>query len=261
MLQPTFLLIVARERKPEEDPVLSDHAKRWSKVFDLPISSFDTLFVPEGNLPKTIEHDIVLISGSRHSVYENHPWMEELKIFVRRVIDQDIPLFGVCFGHQVITEALGGKVEPGQKGAEVGAIEITLTRDGEMDPLFKGLETTFQIGSFHKDTVTLAPEGATELAVNGLYGAQAFAIGKHVRTVQFHPEFTKEFIEEVIYDSLDDLVNNGLFESKTEADNIVKKLQASNIQGTGPKIAKNVLNYFSVSSSSEKVLTNSPQSP
>jgi GMP synthase (glutamine-hydrolysing) len=129
----------------------------------------------------------VLVTGSLESVTEPTPWMERAS---RWLVDaaRHVPVLGVCFGHQLLAWALGGRVERNPRGPEVGTREVTLTDAGRKDPLFSGLPNPLLVQENHEDHVPSAPPGATVLAQNEHAPVQAFAHG-NIRAVQFHPEF------------------------------------------------------------------------
>ena len=239
--QSTILLLIARERKEEEKTSPSEHVLRWSRALNLPQSAFNTIFVPERGLPDNVKEDIVLISGSKHSAYETLPWVPDFEQRIRKWIELGTPMLGVCFGHQIIAKALGGTVEKGANGAEVGAVEVTLTKAGENDAVFARFDTQFRIGTFHKDVVTDLPPGAVVLAKNDKYSTQALRFNERTVGVQFHLEFTAKHIIDIIERNKDELVQNELFPSMEALEQAVSELKRSNINETGPKLAQQLL--------------------
>jgi GMP synthase (glutamine-hydrolysing) len=138
------------------------------------------------------EFDGVVVTGSKSSVYWDDGWIPPLVDYVAAAHDDGVPVLGVCFGHQVLAEALGGTVE--DMGAfELGYREIEQTTDD--DPLFEGVPGTFTTFTTHGDTVTELPPGATLLAEND-YGVHAFRVGQSVG-VQFHPEYDNDTAERI----------------------------------------------------------------
>ena len=86
---------------------------------------FVTFAVLDGEFPASVEDaDAWLITGSRHGVYEDHDWIPPLEALIRKIDARRLPLVGVCFGHQIIAQALGGKVEKFKGGWSVGAHRI-----------------------------------------------------------------------------------------------------------------------------------------
>jgi len=128
----------------------------------------------------------VVVTGSPMSVYERHAWSEEAAGWLARVIARGAPVLGVCYGHQLIAHALGGRVERAARGREIGGVEVERLAD---DPLFEGLPARFGVWQSHSDEVVAPPPGARVIARNAHSAVQAMAIGEACRTVQWHPEF------------------------------------------------------------------------
>lgn len=133
-----------------------------------------------------------VITGSSASMTRTEPWIERLCDWARSMEARGVPLLGVCFGHQMLAQAFGGRVERHPAGREVGTIELELTELGAADPLFEGVPRRFRANATHGDHVAALPPGARVLARNALVPVQAFALGPRVRGVQFHPEYTAE---------------------------------------------------------------------
>ncbi len=126
-----------------------------------------------------------VITGSSSSVTERAPWMLRLEAFVRDVAEAKVPLFGICFGHQIVAQALGGEVILNPRGREIGTVRVRRLRQ---DAMFAAAPPEFDVNATHKDCVSQLPEGARLLAASELDPVQAFAIGETIRCVQFHPE-------------------------------------------------------------------------
>ena len=166
-----------------------EHTRRnFRRELDADLAEFD---VTEGELPTTFDFDAVVITGSRSSVYWDEAWIPELVAWVSDAADRGIPMLGVCYGHQVLAEALGGRV------ADMGEYELgyrEITHDGE-DDLFDGVDETFTAFTTHSDAVVELPPGAICIAEND-YGVHAFRRGNAVG-VQFHPEYDMDTAEEI----------------------------------------------------------------
>jgi len=135
-------------------------------------------------------YHVVFIGGSgEFSAADNHPWMQDLLSFVRHVVNTGMPLFGSCWGHQVIARALGGRVEHDPLRAEMGCLPVQLTSAGLSDTLFGSFPPTFLANMGHHDRVTILPPGAVELARSATQPFQAFRMeGRPVYGTQFHSE-------------------------------------------------------------------------
>jgi GMP synthase (glutamine-hydrolysing) len=144
--------------------------------------------------PPVTDPAAVYLSGSSASAYETDEWIGRLSGAIQRWAEREIPMLGVCFGHQIVAGALGGKVVRNPKGWEVGVQDVDLTEEGMLDPLFRGFPRRFPVMQSHQDVVTKLPAGARVLAGNEMSAYQSFALGDRIRTVQFHPEYTPEHL-------------------------------------------------------------------
>lgn len=124
-----------------------------------------------------------LITGSRHGAYEGHDFIPKLEALIRRAYAEGVPMVGICFGHQIIAQALGGKVEQFKGGWAVGP----------QDYDFEGEHLT--LNAWHRDQVTERPEGAEVAATNPFCENAALVYGDRAFTVQAHPEFSDEFVD------------------------------------------------------------------
>jgi GMP synthase (glutamine-hydrolysing) len=136
-------------------------------------------------LPGPRDADAFVITGSAASVTERLPWMQRTEALVRGIVSAGTPLFGICFGHQLIAQALGGEVRKNPSGREIGTVRVRRVAD---DPLLAGLPRAFDVHATHVDAVTRLPPGGRVLARTDLDPVAAFAIGSSTRAVQFHPE-------------------------------------------------------------------------
>lgn len=149
--------------------------------------TFDIFSVVDGVFPDG--PDVAqgwLITGSRHGAYEDHPWIAPLEELIRAIDAARLPLIGVCFGHQIIAQALGGKVEKFAGGWAVGRT-IYDTPNGPL-----------ALNAWHQDQVVTRPEGARVLGSSPHCENAILAYGDHIWTVQPHPEFDADFIAGLI---------------------------------------------------------------
>jgi len=168
----------------------TDHTRRnFRRELDAALAEFD---VTAGELPADFDHDAVVVTGSRSSIYWDEPWIDALVEWVGAAAERGLPVLGVCYGHQVLAEALGGRVDA-MDDVELGYREIRRLDDG--DPLFAGIESPFVAFETHSDRVVDLPPGATRLAENDR-GVQAFRRGD-CWGVQFHPEYDRASAETV----------------------------------------------------------------
>ena len=140
-------------------------------------------------LPDPTEADAVLVTGSASMVTERLDWSERTKRWLPKVLDARVPLLAVCYGHQLLAEAAGGRVGRNPNGREIGTIEVTLTDAGQADPLLGSLqEPLLSMQSTHVESVLELPPGATLLGHTSLDPHQTFRVGERAWGVQFHPE-------------------------------------------------------------------------
>lgn len=133
--------------------------------------------------------DAFIVTGSSRSVTERAPWMLRTEAFLRAVVGDGHAVLGICFGHQIVAQAMGGEVRVNPRGREIGSTEIVLEAAAHDDPLFSGVPARFVANNSHRDSVVVLPDGARVLARTSLEPHAAFSLGDRVRGVQFHPEF------------------------------------------------------------------------
>lgn len=152
---------------------------------------FRTYDVVQGEYPEHVDEcDAWLITGSKKSVYDDEPWIHRLRDYVVTLHESQRKLIGICYGHQMIAHALGGKVEPADKGWGVGIHHSrVLKKQGFMDPPV----ADFALIVSHQDQVTQLPRQAELLAVSEFCPVAMFRIGTHILAFQGHPEFEKGY--------------------------------------------------------------------
>ncbi|MFQ1658195.1 glutamine amidotransferase-related protein [Aeromonas veronii] len=145
----------------------------------------------DGELPEDLhECDAWLITGSRHDAYSDIPWIQALRAWIRQAHDADVKLAGVCFGHQVIAQALGGEVVKSTKGWGLGVSVHPMLAD---EPWMAPARDQIRILASHQDQVALLPPGATRLAGNDFCPNFMFLQGDNIVAIQGHPEFSVEY--------------------------------------------------------------------
>lgn len=186
--------ILQTGKVPEElEPEHGDYPSMFERLLADPDVTFETYRVVDGELPESPDAcDGWLITGSRYGAYEEHDWIPPLEDFLRRAFAAAVPIVGICFGHQILAQALGGKVEKFSGGWSVGVKDYAI--DGIGDDL--------QVVAWHQDQVTQLPK------VNGLpvavVGSTSFcryaalAYGDRAWSIQPHPEFSGDFMADLV---------------------------------------------------------------
>ena len=160
-----------------------DTRRNFRRELDADLVEYD---VTDGDLPETFDFDGFVVTGSRASVYWDEQWIDDLRAWVTAALARELPALGVCFGHQLLADTLGGEVED-MCEYELGYRRVQ--RTGE-SVLLDGLPDEFTIFETHSDRVVTPPEDATVVAENE-YGIQALETDC-VYSVQFHPEYDTE---------------------------------------------------------------------
>lgn len=159
-------------------------------TFDGEVIGYD---IREGEFPPLDEElKALIITGSAANVPDQEPWMVVAQEWLRVVVPTGVPTFGVCFGHQLLAQALGGEVQLNPKGREMSTVEVE--RSGE-SPIFEGVDERFQVNACHVDTVVALPEGAQALAISSRDDHQCIRFSDTCYGVQFHPEFDSEVMK------------------------------------------------------------------
>ncbi|WBU64516.1 type 1 glutamine amidotransferase [Paracoccus aerodenitrificans] len=194
---------------------------------------FRVYLVEEMQFPESVrDAEGWLLTGSRHGAYEPHLWIPPLEKFIRDAYDASVPMVGICFGHQIIAQALGGKVEKFSGGWSVGAQQYDF--DGE----------TVTLNAWHQDQVTIRPDSAVIAGSSGFCDNAALIYPGHAYTVQAHPEFNDAFVRGLIEtrakgvvpdDLLDQAISRmgGHRDSTRIADQIAAFFRAADVQREG----------------------------
>ena len=136
-------------------------------------------------LPDSRGFAAVIITGSAASVADREPWVLRAEAWLREVVAAGTPTLGICFGHQLLAQALGGEVQRNPRGREIGTVEVERVGD---DPLLEGLGSRFHVNATHVDTAVRLPPGAVRLARAALEDSHLVRFGERCYGMQYHPE-------------------------------------------------------------------------
>jgi len=158
-------------------------------------TNFQTFAAIDGVLPDGPKAcDLWVITGSRHGAYEDHSWIPPLENFIRASRDYGQKMVGICFGHQIIAQALGGVVEKSAKGWGLGVHDYK-TRN------WPGVTPELKLQAYHQDQVVRAPDSATNIATSDFCEHAALWYPGFALTVQGHPEMSAGFVSDLLASS------------------------------------------------------------
>ncbi len=148
-----------------------------------------------------------LITGSRHGAYDDVIWIEPLEIFIHQCFGDKIPLVGVCFGHQIIAQAMGGKVHKSNKGWGVGPHKYSVSNRPDW---MQDLTSEYCSHAIHQDQIQQLPASATVLSSSDFCNYAALLYGDtdfpDALTVQSHPEISADFVQQISKERLSKVV-------------------------------------------------------
>lgn len=179
--------ILTTGHTPDELSELGNYEALFRRLLGGQGFEFENYNVVDGVFPGSVaEADGWLITGSKHGAYEPHDWIPPLEQFIRDAYVTRVPVVGICFGHQIIAQALGGKVEKFAGGWAVGRKTYDFGGD------------KVALNAWHQDQVTVRPVDAQVVASNDFCENAALVYGDRAFTVQAHPEFEASFIDGLI---------------------------------------------------------------
>jgi len=208
-----------------------DIYSKYSNAFELLLSgqgfTFNSWECLEGEFPQSVnDADGWLITGSKYGAYEDLPWIEPLENFIRSAYNSDLPIVGICFGHQILAQALGGKVEKFDGGWSAGRVEYDL--DGHKNPL--------SLYAWHQDQVVSLPEDATVVGSTPFCQYAALSYKRKAYSLQPHPEFSSEFFSRLFEARKEGLPQSAI----DQAENSIKE----NLPTDSAVIAETIAAFF-----------------
>jgi len=168
-----------------------EHPGSLRRFLDQGRIEWDTVELDQNEpIPDLADYDVLWVMGGPMDVWDvdKHPWLIREKIAIRTwVRDMKKPYLGLCLGHQLLADALGGTCGP-LSPPEIGVMEVELTEAGQSDPLFAGLPTRQKCLQWHSVQVAQAPDDAVVLARSETCSNQAMRIGSNAWSLQYHVE-------------------------------------------------------------------------
>ncbi len=151
--------------------------------------------LPRGeSLPHVKSCKGIVIAGSHAMVTGELSWSIDIEKWLPQCVQAKIPVLGICYGHQLLAKAMGGKVDFHPQGIEIGTVSIEMVDNDSSDPIFNGIQGPFLAHVCHSQTVTKLPETAICIAKNEYESTHAFKIGSSAWGVQFHPEYDERIM-------------------------------------------------------------------
>jgi len=192
---------------------------------NLPASRFRTVSVYAGEaLPLLDEVTGVIITGSPAMVTDQLDWIRTSEAFLQEAVARRIPVLGICFGHQLLAQALGGRVDYNPKGREIGTTQVRLGPAATGDRLFDGLPESFPVHVTHMQSVMQLPLQADILAGNDFDPHQGVRFADYAWGVQFHPEFNATIMSGYLRERYEQVCADGL-----DADSLMAQVREAGI--------------------------------
>lgn len=220
--------------RPEFSPQFGEYPDMFVALLGRvdPDLEFVVYEVQQGQYPVDIDEvDAYLITGSKSGVYDGHPWIDTLMSFVRELHSRRKKLIGICFGHQLVAQALGGKVEKSAKGWGVGLH----THRFNTVPAWHGEDDLdLDILVSHQDQVLEAAPGTQVLASSEFCEYAVCQVGDHILTFQGHPEFVPGYSQATM-DFRRELLGKDVYE---------KGIASISGEHEGERVARWIINFL-----------------
>jgi len=169
------------------------YTQLYSSILGTEVFDYRTFAVHLGDRPTVNDADAWVISGSRHGAYEDHDWIPPTEEHLRNAYAAKQPIVGVCFGHQILAKALGGKVEKFSGGWQMGQMNYELN-----GPFDDALEGKANLLAFHQDQVVELPKDATVIGSAPHCQYAALQYGQQAISIQPHPEFDDDLVNDIL---------------------------------------------------------------
>nr|XP_010908501.1 gamma-glutamyl peptidase 3-like [Elaeis guineensis] len=223
-----YALLLAAEDSEYVKKIYGGYFNVFMEAFGDEGETWDLYRVIDGEFPGMEEidgYDGFVISGSPHDAYGNDPWILRLCFLLQTLVAMQKRVLGICFGHQVLCRALGGRVGKAYGGWDIGVRKVIMMEDLSQCKLLGRVQEfphSALIIECHQDEVWEVPSGAEVLAFSDKTGVEMFAIGDHVLGIQGHPEYTKDILNNLI----DQLANMNTID-RGFADDTKRRMEAA----------------------------------
>ena len=151
----------------------------------------------------------IVVTGSAAMVSDQEDWSERTAAWLKAAVETGIPVLGVCYGHQLLAHALGGRVGRNPRGRQIGTVRAELTQAGKNDTLLGHLPEAFHAQTSHVESVLELPLNATRLATSPRDDNFAIRFAENAWGIQFHPEFSAPVMLEYIRHRADAIRGEG----------------------------------------------------
>jgi GMP synthase (glutamine-hydrolysing) len=190
-----FLIVQTGSTLPAVRARHGDFPEWFRRGLGLARGAVDVVRADAGDaLPSPAWHAGAIVTGSPAMVSERHAWSERTAAWLRGAIEAGLPVLGVCYGHQLLAHALGGRVDYHPDGRELGTVDIERLDEAAGDALLGSAPSRFRAHASHRQSVLELPPGAVSLARSAHDPHHAVRYAAHVWGLQFHPEFSAEIM-------------------------------------------------------------------
>lgn len=206
-----LLILKAGNTLPSLVAARGDFERFIAEAAGVPFDGVWVVDVTRGDpLPEPSAVTATIVTGSAAMVTAKRPWSVRAGQWLARAIHEGAPVLGICYGHQLIGDALGGVVTKNPRGREIGTVRVELLPEAARDPLLSEMPSPLVVQATHLESVVELPEGAVHLAQSETDPYQAYRIGERAWGVQFHPELDADAIRAYIATRRDAIRREGL---------------------------------------------------